>query len=59
MEIDGRLKKAPSCFMHLLEQEAKGIIIISSVFFLSSRSSAPTVEAQRWTDLWNQSSSDV
>lgn len=33
MEIKGRLKKAPSCFMHLLEQEGKGIIIIYSTFF--------------------------
>lgn len=33
MEISGRLKKVPSCFMHLLEQEGKGIIIISSIFF--------------------------
>lgn len=59
METNGRLKKVPSCFMHLLEQEGKAIIIISSIFFPGLRSSSHIVETQQQIDLQNRHSSDV
>lgn len=59
METNDVLKKAPSSFMHLLEHKGKGIITISSIFFLVSRSSAAIVETKYLTDLQNRNSSDV